>query len=609
LLEALWIHQSHNMVNGELLQRMLSSADFRARGAATRVLCYWRDRVPGALGILKKLAADEHPRVRLEAVRAASFFTEPEAVEVPLISAEHPSDEYIAFTRDETMRALEPHWKKALADGKKIAFSSDAGARFFLKNVKTDELLKMDLSRPVALEVLFRVGVRDEQRQSAIAYLAGTDKKPELNIVLDALVAIDKQSEALDESVAFDLVRLLTTTLTRSVSEGRSDAVRTQLQTLATTAKLPIIRQAGYLGLIAADGSTDKAWELAAKSVPTLRDLVSAVPLISDPSVRASLYTKVESLLSGLPAELASGKPATKGTYGRFVRIELPRRGTLTLAEVEVVSNGQNAARQGKATQKNTAHGGAASRAIDGNTSDSYGSGSQTHSEENTPEPWWEIDLGEELPIESIAVYNRRDGDLWRRLEGFRLTVLDSGRNVVVTRWSGFSAFSCFVIAAFSSSSALSLFGVLMSTSGSMIGTRPAAMISLPMSNCCLTTASMPAGFACLMTDRILVPNTFLALARFSSAARSGIGFMSCTPSFSSAKPLSTFKNGTTPLTSQRYVGVGLPSMSRSMVFSNRIAPIKRLPENAGLVMRRVRMACTTSYMPFSSFQAVSSTP
>ena len=63
-------------------KRVLASPDFHARAAATRVLCYWRDRVPDALELLKKLAADPYPRVRLEAVRAASFFTVPEAVEV-----------------------------------------------------------------------------------------------------------------------------------------------------------------------------------------------------------------------------------------------------------------------------------------------------------------------------------------------------------------------------------------------------------------------------------------------------------------------------------------------------------------------------------------------
>ena len=82
MMEALWVHQYHNVVDETLLKRMLASPDFHARAAATRVLCYWRDRVPDALDLLRKLAADPAPRVRLEAVRAASFFTVPEAVEV-----------------------------------------------------------------------------------------------------------------------------------------------------------------------------------------------------------------------------------------------------------------------------------------------------------------------------------------------------------------------------------------------------------------------------------------------------------------------------------------------------------------------------------------------
>src|SRR5260221_21046 len=108
LMEALWLHQSHNVVDEALLKRMLRSPDFHARAAATRVLCYWRDRVPDALSLLKKLAADTHPRVRLEAVRAASFFRAAEAVEIPVISAEYPTDVYLDYVRRETMRALEP---------------------------------------------------------------------------------------------------------------------------------------------------------------------------------------------------------------------------------------------------------------------------------------------------------------------------------------------------------------------------------------------------------------------------------------------------------------------------------------------------------------------
>src|SRR5207302_4253940 len=111
-------------------------------------------------------------RVRLEAVRAASFFNVPEALEVALISTDHPSDESLDYTRGETMKALEPYWKKAVAEGHAINFTSSAGARYFLRNVSTDELLKMKRDRAVDLELLFRRGVRDEFRRAALDDLA-----------------------------------------------------------------------------------------------------------------------------------------------------------------------------------------------------------------------------------------------------------------------------------------------------------------------------------------------------------------------------------------------------------------------------------------------------
>ena len=102
---------------------------------------------PDALERLEELAADPYPRVRLEAVRAASFFTVPEAVEVPLITAEHPSDYYLDYTRGETMRALEPYVKKALAEGHRSRSPARRGARFFLSKIDTADLLKMKQNR------------------------------------------------------------------------------------------------------------------------------------------------------------------------------------------------------------------------------------------------------------------------------------------------------------------------------------------------------------------------------------------------------------------------------------------------------------------------------
>ncbi|MFL5243367.1 MAG: PVC-type heme-binding CxxCH protein [Gemmataceae bacterium] len=427
MLEGLWVYQNQNVVNEDLLKRELKSPEFRARAAATRVLCYWRDRIPDALEILKKLAVDPHPRVRLEAVRAASFFPLAQAIEIPLLSADQPTDIYLDFVRKETMRALDPYVKKAIAEGKEIGFSSPAAARYFLKNVSTEDLLKMKRTRGVFLELLFRKGVRDEFRKEALAGLAKVEQKRDLDVLVSAIRTHDEQQSNQDDSVTFDLVRLLTGFGPEQLAGARSD-----LEKLATSSESPVTRQLGYVALIAADGNTDKAWDLGMKSAGALLDLVSAMPLIRDPNQRAILYPKIEPLLEGLPKKLAAAPSKGKAVEGRFVRIELPGpRRTLTLAEVEVFSEGRNIAPQGKASQKNTAHGGDAAKAIDGNTSGNYGDGGQTHTEENTADPWWEVDLGGEYSIESIAVYNRTEGFLSHRLDGFTLRVLDNNRKVV----------------------------------------------------------------------------------------------------------------------------------------------------------------------------------
>ncbi len=427
-LEGLWLHQSHNTVDEALLKTVLRSKNARARAAATRVLCYWRDRVGEPLDLLRKQAADEHPRVRLEAVRAASFFKEPEAIEVVLIADEKPKDRYLEFVRGETLRALEPHVRAAIAGGKKITFKTPAGMRYFLRTVNTDDLLKMERTPGVFMELLFRRAVRDEYRKEALTGLAKFEKKSEPRVLVDAIAQHDADPKAQDDSVAFDLARLLTSKPDALARDG----LRADLEKLALSARQPTVRQLGFVALIAADGNADKAWALGLKSAAHLRDLVEAVPLIGDAGQRAALYPKVAALLSGLPKEVNGGGKELKGPRGRYVRIELPGRlRTLTLAEVEVFSDGVNVARKGKATQSSTAHGGEAARAIDGNTSGSYGAGGQTHTREGTRSPWWQVDLGGVYSIERIVVWNRTDGNLGSRLKGFTLKVLDGDQRIV----------------------------------------------------------------------------------------------------------------------------------------------------------------------------------
>jgi glucose/arabinose dehydrogenase/lysophospholipase L1-like esterase len=107
LLEALWAHQHLDVVNVGLLKRLLRLPDPRVRAAATRVLCVWRDRVPDALDLLRTQVTDEHPRVRLEAVRALSFFHTKQAREIANLVTMHPQDDYLKYALAETLATLD----------------------------------------------------------------------------------------------------------------------------------------------------------------------------------------------------------------------------------------------------------------------------------------------------------------------------------------------------------------------------------------------------------------------------------------------------------------------------------------------------------------------
>ncbi len=113
LLEALWVKQQHDVVDVALLKRLLASKELKARAAATRVLCYQRDRVPDVLTLLETLVNDEHPRVRLEALRALSFFDSQAALDVAVQSLIHEQDDYLEYVLKETTTTLDERIKRA----------------------------------------------------------------------------------------------------------------------------------------------------------------------------------------------------------------------------------------------------------------------------------------------------------------------------------------------------------------------------------------------------------------------------------------------------------------------------------------------------------------
>lgn len=106
-LEAMWMYQTHNRVNTDLLDQLLTSKDHRARAASVRLVSHMLHAIPDHADRIAKAVNDDHPTVRLEAVRAVSFLRGDDAIEMALGVLEHPMDDYLQYTLDETMRQLE----------------------------------------------------------------------------------------------------------------------------------------------------------------------------------------------------------------------------------------------------------------------------------------------------------------------------------------------------------------------------------------------------------------------------------------------------------------------------------------------------------------------
>lgn len=150
-----------------------------------------------------------------------------------------------------------------------------------------------------------------------------------------------------------------------------------------------------------------------------------------DPSLPGSGASRGDGnfVLTHVAANLV--QDARTGTHGRFIRIELPGKDRiLSLAEVEVYSEGINVAKSGTATQSSEILGGAPSRAIDGKTSGEWQENSVTHTA-TSESPWWLLDLGQTRSVDALAVWNRTDNGLMDRLSGAKIQLLDENRNEV----------------------------------------------------------------------------------------------------------------------------------------------------------------------------------
>ncbi|MDG1854452.1 MAG: DUF1553 domain-containing protein [Verrucomicrobiales bacterium] len=149
---------------------------------------------------------------------------------------------------------------------------------------------------------------------------------------------------------------------------------------------------------------------------------------------------EVSDAREGSSAKKVQSKVQASKIMGRYLRVALPKgqKGFITISEVEVYSLGKNVGRLGKASQSSDySAAGLASKAIDGNADGSFGSCSCTKEQEDA---WWEIDLGSEMPIDHVVIFNRNDC-CPERLDNVSVSLLDSSRKQVTQRKIGDALF------------------------------------------------------------------------------------------------------------------------------------------------------------------------
>ena len=250
-LRLLWAFQSIGSRQPELLDVLLKSSDGRIRAGAVRILNRWQAGLTNAMPRIETALADQHPRVRLEAILALAGQKTPRSAELALASLEKPMDPFLDYAVWLTINDLSQVWVNSLRTGSWKPAGREKQLEFGLK----------------AIEPAQAAGVLDQ--------LIGSEPLPKDG----GGPWIDLIGKAGSQET---LGRLFEQTLA-----GGFDAAATtrSLAALAEAARIRNIRPSGDLGkvagLFASESVRDAAFRLAGQW-----KLASAIPALSEAATK-----------------------------------------------------------------------------------------------------------------------------------------------------------------------------------------------------------------------------------------------------------------------------------------------------------------------------------
>jgi hypothetical protein len=132
LCEALWATWAQNQPDVELIKQCLAAKQPEARAAAVSVLRFAAHQVPGAAGLFLQAVRDPHPRVRLEAIVAASWLDNAEGARIVLEALKLPFDDWMGPVTKQILDYTLKDKVAALRTGGTLDLADNPNARAFL---------------------------------------------------------------------------------------------------------------------------------------------------------------------------------------------------------------------------------------------------------------------------------------------------------------------------------------------------------------------------------------------------------------------------------------------------------------------------------------------
>lgn len=291
ILEALWVHQWHNVVNVDLIKTVLASSEPRARAQAVRVALYQRDRIPGVLDLIAQAAADENMRVRLEAVRACSFFAGadvPQAMEIAYSILKQPTDYYLDYCFKETLKQLQSLSKEKLLPTDPAVLATLLGK---MDDKELDSQPGIEAVLLVKLERKSYDVAKREQIVSDLVKLRKTDRVSEI------VAGLERLDVAGNDSAAAELAKLLVTSAAADLVKARP-----AVSALSEKAKRAPARRAAWAALIIANANAETTWSAASDTSKkqALVEAIALVPAMPNPTLRSAFQNHLAALLADL---------------------------------------------------------------------------------------------------------------------------------------------------------------------------------------------------------------------------------------------------------------------------------------------------------------------